>query len=655
MKGYPSLAKISKTHALQLRRPTRIHRDEMTPRLTRGGVVVSWLLNAKIVGFFEGANQLGRKVRRLAVTMSCLLLTGSALAALPANADDKTGATHGTSAAANAGQLFTVTIPTVDAKDSSIDTDTLKAILGGDIAHHADELAKLSATSIQVPEIDVTYKAPDGGGGGIAYALKDVDFESIKDGVAQTASIGSAEATGGQGIDFKYAKMSTGLFDIGGLLAFYGMVSGSADQPLKPLYQNLDMTGASLVGPDFKCDMGEATMAEFKARPTKTSFTDMITLLSSADFQKGNKPTPAEIGKLLGFYVDFFSAFETSPMELKSLNCSGKAETGGPVTFSMGPLTVGAFANSHYPAIEVKNLNIDAGDSGKVSLGALTMKSIDLTAPLKLLASASGDLTEDWFTANARKLIPAFDGFSFSDLKMDVPDTESPGQRIKATVADFDLSMKDYFEGIPTTIGTTSHHIVFDVPPAVTGQPDSMDQLRQLGIDKFDLGFDLGIHRDATAKSIIIDKLAMDGANLGSVNLSGTMGNVDDALFAGDQDTSLAAAMAMTVKTLKLDVTDSGMGDIVLKQAGSQNGMDLATTRASMGAMAQAVVLAGLGATPEGKALSDAVAKFIGGAKSISVTATAKDPAGLTAADLAAAQTDPTTLSGKVKIAASAQ
>lgn len=628
----------------------------MTPRLTRDGVVVSWLLNAKIVGFFEGANQLGRKVRRLAVSISCLLLTGSVLSALPASAEDKTGAAHGTSATADAGQLFTVSIPSIDAKDSSVDADTLKAIFSGNIADHADELAKLSATSIQVPEIDVTYKAPDAGGGTIAYAIKDIDFESIKDGVAQSASIGSTEATGGQGIDFKYGKMSTGVFDIGGLLAFYGLVPGSADQPLKPLYQNLDMTGATLAGPDFKCDMGEATMAEFKARPTKTSFTDMFALVSSPDFQKGNKPTPVEIGKLLGFYVDFFNAFETSPMELKSLNCSGKGETGGPVTFSMGPLTIGGFANSHYPAIEVKNLNIDAGDSGKVSLGTVTMKTIDLTAPLKLLASASGDLTEDWFTANVRKLIPAFDGFSFSDLKMDVPDTENPGQRVKATVADFDLSLKDYFEGIPTTIGTTSHHIVFDIPPAAAGgQEDSMAPLRQMGIDKFDLGFDLGIHRDATAKTIIIDKLAMDGANLGSVNLSGTMGNVDDTVFTGDQDTSLAAAMAMTVKTLKLDVTDGGMGDIVLKQAGSQNGMDLATARASMGAMAQAVVLAGLGATPEGKTLSDAVGKFIGGAKSISVTATAKDPAGLSAADLAAAQTDPTTLSGKVTVDASAQ
>lgn len=603
---------------------------------------------------------MGRKVHRLAVTVSCLLLTCTAIGTLPARAEDsptdKTGAmAHGTSAATAAGPLFTVTIPSVDAKDSSIDNDTLKAILSGDVAAHAGELAKLSATSIKVPEITLSYTAPDGGGGGITYTLKDLDLETIKDGVAQSASIASAEGVGQQGIDFKYGKMSTGVFDIGGLLGFYGLVPGAPDQPLKTVYKDLDMSGASLTGPDFKCSMGEATMAEFKIRPTKASLGEMLALVSSAEFQKGGKPSPQALGKLLGFYVDFFTAFETSPMELKSLDCSGKAENGGPVTFKMGPLTVGAFANARYPAVEVKNLTVDAGDSGKLSLGSATMKSIDLTAPLKLLQSASGELSEDWFTANARKLIPAFDGFALSDLKADVPDTDNPGQRIKFSVADFDLSLSNYFEGIPTTIGTNSHHIVFEVPPAVAGQPDSMAQLRQLGIDKFDLGFDFGVHRDAATKTIAIDKLSMNGADLGSAALSGVLGNVDDTLFTGDQDTALASAMALTLKSLKLDVVDAGMGDIVLKQAGSENGMDLATTRASMSAMAQAVILAGLGATPEGKSLSDAVAKFVAGGKSLTVTASSKDPAGLSAADLAAAQSDPTTLGGKVTVDATAQ
>ena len=215
--------------------------------------------------------------------MSCLLLTCSAIGALPARAEDsptdKTGATaHGTSAANAARAMFTVSIPSIDAKDSSIDTDTLKAILSGDVAAHAGELAKLSATSIKVPEITMSYSAPDGGGGGITYTLKDLDLEAIKDGVAQSASIASAEGVGAQGFDFKYGKMSTGVFDIGGLLAFYGLVPGAPDQPLKTVYKDLDMAGASLTGPDFKCSMGEATMAEFKVRPTKASFGDMLAL-----------------------------------------------------------------------------------------------------------------------------------------------------------------------------------------------------------------------------------------------------------------------------------------------------------------------------------------------------------------------------------------
>ena len=49
-----------------------------------------------------------------------------------------------------------------------------------------------------------------------------------------------------------------------------------------------------------------------------------------------------------------------------------------------------------------------------------------------------------------------------------------------------------------------------------------------------------------------------------------------------------------------------------------------------------------LGGTADAQKLSQAVGKFINGGKSISVTATAKDAAGLSMADFAAAQTNPT-------------
>ena len=260
-----------------------------------------------------------------------------------------------------------------------------------------------------------------------------------------------------------------------------------------------------------------------------------------------------------------------------------------------------------------------------------------------------------WFTDNARKLIPAFEGFAFNNLKLDAPDSDNPGQRIKATVADYDLSLGDYFAGIPTKISTTGNHIVFHVPPASTGEDDSMKTLRDLGLATLDLGFDFAIHRDAAAKTIVIDKAESHGEKLGSFNFASTIGNADDSLFTADQNTILPAAMALTVKSAKVEAVDAGLADLIFQSVAKEQNTNAGAVRATLSGVVQGMVLGVLGDTPSGKAVGDAVAKFLAGAKSISISAISNDPGGLTAVDLATAQANPAALTSKVTIEATAK
>ena len=54
---------------------------------------------------------------------------------------------------------------------------------------------------------------------------------------------------------------------------------------------------------------------------------DLLKLVSSGQF-KQKEPPPEAIGKLLGFYADMFTAFESSPVVLQKLACSGKDDKG---------------------------------------------------------------------------------------------------------------------------------------------------------------------------------------------------------------------------------------------------------------------------------------------------------------------------------------
>ena len=629
-------------------------------------------------------NQLGRKNAYLAVAASILALatvTGALAedasrklapvehsqgsqdiqtvpdtgAAPDVQAAPDAGASSDAGAMSSAAATFKVTIPTVDAKDSSIDAATLKKILAGDFLAHAKDLAKLNATSITIPEIDVSFVPGGSSAAPINYVYKDVEIDGVHNGVADSASVGSMEGSQTGTVSYKFGKASVQSFDIGGSLALYGFIP-SPDQTMKTMYKNADLAGGTLSGPNFNCEIGSFHTDEFKARPLKLSFTDLLKLVTSDQF-KQKEPSPEAIGKLFSFYADMFTAFESSPVVLQKLACSGKDDKGEDVAVSMGPMTIGGFGHAQYPAIEAKNVSIDSGASGKLSLGDVTMKKMDLTSVIAAIQSAPAAPSQDWFTANARRLIPAFEGFAFSDLKLDVPDTNDPGQRIKATVADFDLSLGDYFAGIPTKISTSMNHLIMNIPPAAAdaGADDSVKTLRDVGIKTLDLGFDFAIHRDAAAKTIVIDKAESRGDNLGSFNFAGLIGNVDDSLFTADQNTILPLAMALTVKSIKVDATDAGFTDLILQKVAKDQGTNVAAVRAAVSGGAQGQILGLLGDTPSGKAVGDAVAKFIAGAKSISITATAKDPGGLTAVDLAAAQADPTALTSKVTIDASAQ
>ena len=470
--------------------------------------------------------------------------------------------------------------------------------------------------------------------------------------MAQSASVGGADATTSTGAAFKLGKMSTGLFDIGGLLGFYGLVAGTADQAPKVVYKNFDFAGGSLVTPDLSCTFGEVTTAEFRARPLKVPFGDLMTMAQQMQAQKDN-PSPEVIAKFVTFYTDLFSAFESSPVTMNGFDCSGKDQDGKALAFSIGPMSMGGFALGRYPAIDIKNVKISTGPDGKLSIGGVTLKGFDMTGPIKVLQNAAADLSADWFTANARKLIPAFEGFGFTDFSIDVPDDQNPGQRIKASIGDFDLALADYVNGVPTTIATASHHIVADLPAA--GDDENLKQLEAMGIKQVDLGFDLALKRDATAKTIAIQKLALNGLNMGSISLSGTLGNADDSLFADDPDSAMIAAMGLTVKNLKLDVVDAGLEDVLLKQAGSAEGKDLAAMRTSISGSAQGLILIALGGSDEAKKLSSAIGDFLNGAKSVSIAVTAKDPAGLGMPELQAVESDPTQLAAKVTVDASAK
>ena len=360
------------------------------------------------------------------------------------------------------------------------------------------------------------------------------------------------------------------------------------------------------------------------------------------------------MGSALRMYVYFLTAFESSPAEFGGFDCSGIDDEGVPVSIQVAGMTMGGMSPGIYPAISFEGMEISVEGDGSVSIGKASFKEMDLSGPIAAIQGAPAAMDEAWFTANARSLVPAFAGFSFGDVAVDVPDPDNEGARITASVGAFDLTLGEYLNGIPTDVLTTASNIVVDLP-ANSSDPQ-LQQLLALGVTSVDAGFTIDASWNEAENTIALDEVSVTGANLATVVLAGTIANATEALFAIDENEMMAAAMGVAIANLKLDVTDAGLSDIILASVAAEQGSDAATMRPVFAGLAEGTIVGLLAGAAEAQKVGGAISMFVSGkAKQLTIELTAKEAPGLGMMDFMAAESDPTVLIGKVTIDATAK
>ncbi|SEP95731.1 hypothetical protein SAMN05428969_1286 [Devosia sp. YR412] len=590
--------------------------------------------------------------RRLGLLATACLLS----VALPATAAwaQKTKTKPAAEAAApSVAPTFDVAIPDIMAVDSNVDDDTLRAIFSGGLVDNADALAGLTATSITIPAITLdTTSTIEGVEHNSTVTFTDLVMSDVTDGNAAAVTLGGWTLDAGDDGSGEFGAISADNFNIAGMLGIYGLVADpDAPAEMQTIYTDVTLEGGTFEAPDVSCTVGGMSVGEFKARPLNTSFAEMMTLVQS--LETDDDPSPETIGALLRMYGDFFTAFESSPATFDGFECTGE-EDGKAISFSIAGVTMDGMSPGIYPAISMDGFDVTMEGDGTVQLGNMTIKQMDLSGPIAAIAAAPAALDEPWFTANARALIPAFEGFSFSDVVIDVPDPDADGERIAASVGSFDVTLGSYFNGIPTDVLTSASNIVVDLPE--TTDDEQLQQLIDLGITSIDTGFTLDASWSEAEDTISIDEISLTGADLATVALSGTLTNAGEALFSLDEDEALAAAMGLAVRGLKLNVSDAGLSDIILAAVSADQGSDAATMRPVYAGLAEGTIIGMLAGAAEAQKVGSAINSFISGkAKNLTIEMTAKNAPGLSMIDFMAAESDPTSLIGKVTIDAIAK
>lgn len=555
---------------------------------------------------------------------------------------------------------FTIDVPTIVAKDSNVSEDVLRDVFQGNLAAHADELAGLTATSITVPTVTITIATTRGTKStSSVVTFTNMVLKDITNGKAAEWTLEGTAVDAASGADSVVAAFdgwSAKNFDIAAALGIYGFLNKPAPSTeLKTIYTDFSFDGGTMTTGSFSCTVGSVSSAEFKARPLKISFTEMMTLLENIEAEP-DTPSPKLIGTIVHAYADLFTAFEYAPIISKGFSCDGTDDQDRAMSISAGGLNVNAMRPGIYPGFTLSDFDLTVEDDGQFSIGNITVKDTDLSAPLSVVASAPEEIDEDWLNANYRRLIPAFGGFSLADIAVDIPDPESETDaRIVASIGGFDLSLDKYLNGIPTAISSHLTNLIVDLP--TDSSDEQIQTLVDLGVTKVDAGFGFDVAWNEADNTIVVNDFSLSGANLASMAVSGTIINATEDLFGIDNGSALMAAFGLGIRDIKVDVIDAGLSDIILASVAADQGSKPETLRPVFAGLAQGTVISVLAGATNAQSVGTAINNFISGtAKQLTLTMTAKDKAsGISFPEFLAAEEDPTVLIDKVDIEATAK
>ena len=152
------------------------------------------------------------------------------------------------------------------------------------------------------------------------------------------------------------------------------------------------------------------------------------------------------------------------------------------------------------------------------------------------------------------------------------------------------------------------------------------------------------------ASDITVSTVALNALDLGGMAIGATIGNATEDLFATDPDVALMAGLSTTVKSVTLNLSDDGIGELLWPLAAAEQGVnDVEAFRTQMAGMAEGLALQLLGSTDGARKLGAALGDLATGRRGeVTITLTAKSPDGLPLAVFMQAQDNPAVLSGQL-------
>ena len=258
-------------------------------------------------------------------------------------------------------------------------------------------------------------------------------------------------------------------------------------------------------------------------------------------------------------------------------------------------------------------VKIDSGDVA-VKGGALTISDPDFSTLIAGLNS--GDITRGAFR---------YSKFDWAGLNAVFPDPQTPkgapgGNLVQLAVGA--LTSTASYDGDAFRKGDASLKSIVVIFPRASSAGQA---LAAFGYERLDLGLSFAGDYDPAAKKLNVTDYTLSGVNMGAFGIKAQLGAIEKEVFGAGDPVKRAAAWAKgSVSGFSLKYVNNGLFEKSAAFLAAQQKKTPDALKKEWAGMAQGVISAMLGGSPDAKKLADAVAAFIGNPKSLTITAKAK-------------------------------
>lgn len=559
---------------------------------------------------------------------------------------------------------LTIRIPRLLVSGTDLDEATIARIFDKTAAQPLSQrLAALTASTVRIPELTMEQSL---GGVEQTVTYHDVEMRDIKAGVISAIAIPRVTMR----IDGKKEGLSTGTmgpitvddFDTVQVARVYGEKAGPDDTEPKRLYGAFSIENFTIRdAKGNEASIARITGRDFKARPTADSWLGTIEALGKVeDFEK---LSPAERKAFFTRLVDMMTAFEIGGFEASGFTFRGKdEEKDKPVEGEIERIAMGAEATG--PAFSIAGMRFLTPDAN-VRFGGMSFSEVVWRPMVERLKEALAAPDTDLDDLDIQKFVPLIGHARLEAIDIDVPATgdEAEGgkkqrtaktdERIRINVGAIDLRAANLVDDIPTEFGARVDSFAMALPSGT--DKDGFKELRAMGYEALDLSFAFDGAWSPDRQEFDIKTLSLRGKDMGTVTVSGLLGNITKDVFSSDEAVQQVALMAATAKRLSLAVENAGIFERFIEQEAKKAKRKADDLRKEYGMGAAVIVPALLGNSEGARTLANAISRFVAKPGALSITATANNEAGLGLADFAAAGGEPATLFQQVTIEAKAE